>query len=224
MVRPVPVATCRAPGRSQWPVTWPARLTRSSPGAENRATYRLPSLPTVIPTGPPGRGYSVRFPAVVIRPILLPNSSVNHSAPSGPATIRLGNAPGASGYSVNAPARVIRPTFEADRSTNHSAPSLPRARPSGVAAGVSTGNWATCPVAGSSRAIALAPCSVMYRLPSGAATIPCGSADGDGSGNSVIVPSGAIWPILPANRSANHTLPESSAVTQPGLAPAVGTG
>src|SRR5215469_5108229 len=177
-----------------------------------------------MPTGPPGTGYSVRSPAVVIRPILLPNSSVNHSAPSGPATIRLGNAPRASGYSVNAPSRVIRPTFEADRSTNHSAPSGPSAKPSGVAAGVGTGNWVTCPVAGSSRAIALAPCSVMYRLPSGAATIPCGSADGEGSGYSVIAPSGARRPILPANRSANHTVPESSTVTQPGLAPWVGTG
>src|SRR6516162_2605091 len=224
MVRPVPVATCRAPGRSQCPVIWPDRLTWSRAWAENRATYRWPSLPTVMPTGPPGRGYSVRSPSVVIRPILLPNSSVNHSAPSGPATIRLGDAPGAREYSVNAPPRVIRPTFEADRSTNHSAPSGPSARPSGVAAGVGTGNWVTWLVAGSSRAMALVPCSVMYRLPSGAATIPCGSADGEGSGNSVIVPSGVISPILPANRSANHTLPESSTVTQPGLAPGVGTG
>jgi len=44
----------------------------------------------VIPWGPllaVGTGYSVITPAVVMRPILFPAYSVNHSAPSGPAVI-----------------------------------------------------------------------------------------------------------------------------------------
>jgi hypothetical protein len=40
-----------------------------------------------------GTGYSlVMTPPVVIRPILLPSNSVNHSAPSGPAVMKLGPA------------------------------------------------------------------------------------------------------------------------------------
>src|SRR5690348_3847397 len=56
---------------------------------------RLPSGPTVIELGPStlvtvGGAYSVKTPAVVTRPILLPNDSVNHRFPSGPTTIPTG--------------------------------------------------------------------------------------------------------------------------------------
>src|SRR5207244_7692374 len=51
------------------------------------------SGPAVIPKGSlaaVGMGNSVTAPAVVIRPILLPSSSVNQRAPSGPAVIPQG--------------------------------------------------------------------------------------------------------------------------------------
>src|SRR5207237_3595969 len=58
--------------------------------------HKFPSAPTVRfaatpPTGTP-LGYSVITPAVVIRPILPPPSSVNHMLPSGPVTIWSGFA------------------------------------------------------------------------------------------------------------------------------------
>ena len=51
-----------------------------------------PSGPVAIPLLPleVGTGYSVIVPAVVIRPIELPDCSVNHKAPSGPAATLFG--------------------------------------------------------------------------------------------------------------------------------------
>ena len=74
----------------------------------------------------PGSAYSVITPAVVIRPILLPLDSVNHSAPSGPAVMSARNASGVgSGYSVSWPSLVSRPIALPRSSLNHSAPSEP---------------------------------------------------------------------------------------------------
>ena len=70
-----------------------------------------------------------------MRPILLTPDSVNHIAPSGPATI----SPGALGplgskgsaNSVMRPVVVMRPILLASVSANHSAPSGPSAIPEG---------------------------------------------------------------------------------------------
>src|SRR5215467_2573260 len=149
-----------------------------------------------------------------MRPTLPARSSVNQRAPSGAATIRFGNAPGASAYSLKPPLIVIRPTLAAGRSTNQIAPSDPSAPPCGPLFGVGTGISVDWPVVGFNRAIALANCSATYRLPSGAKTSPCGSAFAVGSENSVIVPFGVTRPIPEPQqpntpRSANQT--ESSA-------------
>ena len=55
-------------------------------------------------------GNSVVAPVVVIRPIRLPDASVNQSAPSGPAAMPAGRLSGVgTGNSVVAPVVVIRP-------------------------------------------------------------------------------------------------------------------
>lgn len=116
-------------------------------------------MPAVIPTGP-STGYSVSCPSVVMRPTLFARSSVNQSAPSGPAMIRFGKAPAASWYSVKCPSSVIRPTFAAARPRNQIAPSGPSAPLCVVALGVGTGMSIAAPVVGSNRASAFDPCSV----------------------------------------------------------------
>jgi hypothetical protein len=73
-----------------------------------------------------GITYSVIAPAVVMRPILFCDGSVNHNAPSGPATIPLEPVPEAIGYRVIVPEVVIRPTLEM-LSENHKEPSGPAA-------------------------------------------------------------------------------------------------
>src|SRR5579864_3983507 len=70
-------------------------------------------------------GYSVTVPEVVMRPMLLPFSSVNQSAPSGPVVMPLGLEEGVStGYSMITPAVVMRPILPTP-SVNQSAPSGP---------------------------------------------------------------------------------------------------
>ena len=96
----------------------------------------------------------VSTPSVVMRPILLPLSSVNHSAPSGPAVMPYGmlSAPG-SAYSVISPAVVIRPILLPLDSVNHSAPSGPAVRSARNASGVGSGysvswpSWVSRPIA-----------------------------------------------------------------------------
>jgi hypothetical protein len=99
-----------------------------------------------MPTGiaKPGASYSMIWPLVVIRPILLGFPSVNHSAPSGPAAISRTSRPGhehaGTGNSVIVPSGVIRPIFDWSRSVNHTAPSGPGAIPSGKLNAVGVGN------------------------------------------------------------------------------------
>src|SRR5689334_13400616 len=100
-----------------------------------------PSGPAVIPGPAPGAMYSWIAPDGVMRPTLLPPSSANHMAPSGPSasrTVRL--AAVGIGYSVILPSTAIRPIWLALGSANHSAPSAPAASPAGVAFGVGSTN------------------------------------------------------------------------------------
>ncbi len=66
------------------------------PMARTAVNHKAPSGPVVmlpgklLPAGPGGKTYSVKAPAVVIRPILLAPYSVNHSAPSGPEVMARG--------------------------------------------------------------------------------------------------------------------------------------
>src|SRR5947207_1682092 len=83
-------------------------------------------------------GNSVATPLVVMRPIWLAPSSVNHRAPSGPAQMLVTTAWGVgSGYSVKAPDVVIRPSGGSRlavvvASTIQKAPSGPRVKERGV--------------------------------------------------------------------------------------------
>jgi hypothetical protein len=68
---------------------------RATLPASVSVTQMEPSGPTPIasiPLPPVGIGYSVSAPLTVMRPILLPLSSVNHGAPSFPTTIPTGLA------------------------------------------------------------------------------------------------------------------------------------
>src|SRR5262249_4108001 len=89
------------------------------------------SGPAVIPRGKlfgvSPVAYSLMAPAVVIRPILLPRNSVNHSAPSGPTVMPSGSLFAVGmGCSLMPPAGGARAVFLVERSANHRAPSGPR--------------------------------------------------------------------------------------------------
>ena len=84
-----------------------------------------------------GTGYSVMVPKTVMRPMLLPLDSANHSAPSGPSAIPIGAAPAVgTAYSAIAPLVLMRPILLPAVSVNHRAPSGPAAIPNGEEAGV----------------------------------------------------------------------------------------
>src|SRR5947209_6891314 len=89
---------------------------------------RAPSWPAVISSGMlfgVGSGYSVIWPLVVIRPILLPLVSVNHRLLSGPTAMPCGLPPLGSGYSVNWPLVEMRAILLPSLSANQLAPSGP---------------------------------------------------------------------------------------------------
>src|SRR4051812_39198550 len=89
---------------------------------------RAPSWPAVISSGMlfgVGSGYSVTWPPVVIRPILLPLVSVNHRLLSGPTAMPCGLPPLGSGYSVNWPLVEMRAILLPSLSANQLAPSGP---------------------------------------------------------------------------------------------------
>jgi hypothetical protein len=74
----------------------------------------------------------VMTPAVVMRPILLPVFSANHSAPSGPTVMPKGWLLAVGiGNSVITSAVVMRPILLPKVSVNHSAPSGPTVMPKG---------------------------------------------------------------------------------------------
>ena len=76
-----------------------------------------------------------------MRPILLAPFSMNHSAPSGPAVMPMGELPAVGiGNSVTTPAVVMRPILLATCSVNHSAPSGPAVMPPGLLLAVGIGN------------------------------------------------------------------------------------
>ena len=69
-------------------------------------------------------------PVGVMRPILLPVSSVNQRLPSGPVVIARVRLPAVGiGNSVTTPAGVIRPILLVKPSVNHTFPSGPAAIP-----------------------------------------------------------------------------------------------
>src|SRR6185312_1368341 len=72
-----------------------------------------------------GNGYSVIWPLVVIRPILLPLVSVNHRLLSEPTVMPCGLPPLGSGYSVNWPLVEMRAILLPSISVNQVAPSGP---------------------------------------------------------------------------------------------------
>src|SRR5205814_9082947 len=78
-------------------------------------------------------------PTVMMRPILLPVSSANQMAPSGPATIPLGEpAAVGTGNSVITPAVVMRPILLLADSANQRSPSGPSVMPMGELEAVGT--------------------------------------------------------------------------------------
>ena len=113
---------------------------------------RLPSGPAVMTSGtPPGSGYSVTTPLVVIRPSMATTSllggvSVNQRSPSEPVTIWNGPLPArASGNSVICPAVVTRAILLPLRSATHRLPSGPAAIPIGELLATRSGNSVRLP-------------------------------------------------------------------------------
>src|SRR5437588_546966 len=114
------------------------------------------------------------FGGVVIRPILLPENSVNQSAPSGPAVIPVGSlAAVGTPNSLKLPAVVTRPILLPDCSVNQSAPPGPAVIPKGWLAAVGTPNSLKLPAV-VTRPILLPENSVNQSAPSGPAVIPLG--------------------------------------------------
>src|ERR1017187_4777629 len=105
------------------------------------------------------------------RPILLPFSSVNQSAPSGPVVIPTGSlfVVGIA-YSLSSPAIVIRPILLPFSSANHTAPSDPAVMPEGPALLDVVYSVTTPPVV--IRPILLPASSVNQSAPSGPAVMP----------------------------------------------------
>ena len=77
-------------------------------------------------------------PLSVIRPIRSLRIAVNHSAPSGPATMPNGALPAGSANDVVSPAVVMRPIRSSPARVNHSAPSGARVISDGRESGASS--------------------------------------------------------------------------------------
>ena len=99
-------------------------------------------------------------------------SSVNQSAPSGPA-VMLPGAPVVRPYSVIVPEVVIRPILCAAVSVNQRAPSDPAVMPDGLAPGVSSEVSVIVPLV-VMRPILFPLCSVNHKAPSGPGMMPKG--------------------------------------------------
>src|SRR5215472_8265386 len=176
-----------------------------------------------------GMANSVITPSGVIRPMLLPRSSVNQRFPSGPAVISHGAERGVG--TVNSLIWPVlgsmRPTRLPGISVNHRFPSGPAVITRGCPPAV-TGNSATAPVAGISRATAPAVAafrrSVNQTLPSDPTATEVGLLFVVGMANSLIDPSRVIRPILLPRVSANQIDPSGPAVSPSGALLAVGIG
>src|ERR1022692_3974485 len=176
-----------------------------------------------------------------MRPILLPWNSVNHRAPSGPASITMGTAAGVgTRYSVIAPPRVMRPILLPACSVNQRAPSGPTAILSpeysvnhsnrsgpvmttfGLLLGVGTRYWLVTTPAVLMRATLLWDHSVYQIAPSGPAPRSQGAR---GTGYSASVPSVVMLPIseLPPC-SVNQSAPPGPLMMSQGSLAGVGSG
>jgi hypothetical protein len=131
---------------------------------------------------------SLKLPAVVIRPILLPPVSTNHSAPSGPTAIPWGPLPavGTTKSLVMTPLVVMRPILSPPASVNHSAPSRPATMLSGKLFAVGMVNSVTTPAV-VIRPILLPVASVNHSAPSGPAAMPWGPLEAVGMVYSVML-------------------------------------
>jgi hypothetical protein len=125
-------------------------------------------------------GYSAIAPTVLqpgmlvdgqIRPMLLPITSVNHKAPSGPAVIPTGwlAAVGIE-YSVTMPVVLIRPILLPPVSVNHNAPSGPDVMFCGLLEAVRTG-YSVMTAAVVILPILFPPSSANHKAPSGPAVM-----------------------------------------------------
>ena len=115
--------------RPGWPVTAPTANWVIVP-PEKFATYSEPP-DVVMPNGGRrlGSPNCVNAPSVAMRPSVEVPTSVNHSAPSGPAVMPDDSATPAAGNVVIAPPVVIRPIGCSPWLANHSAPSGPAVMP-----------------------------------------------------------------------------------------------
>src|SRR5437762_8755801 len=80
--------------------------------AATSVNQRFPSGPSAMSPAPlpgEGRGNSLKTAAGVMRPIRLARGSVNHTLPSGPATMPAESPPAGTPYSFTMPAGVMRP-------------------------------------------------------------------------------------------------------------------
>jgi hypothetical protein len=153
-----------------------------------------------------GITFSENAPDVVTRPIVSPDCSTNHNAPSGPAVIAKGRLDGVGiEYSVNAPEVVTRPILLKSKSVNHNAPSGPTVMPQ-VTPGVGVGYSVTAPE------VVTLPIfesrSVNHNAPSGPEVIPWVKKS-VGTGYSVSAPDVVIRPML--EPPANHNAPSGPA-------------
>jgi hypothetical protein len=183
-------------------------------GEPQRAIWASREVPAGRLFNAVGRGNSVIAPPVVMRPILLPSFSANHSAPSGPAAMPIGELDAVwIGNSVIVPLVVIRPMLFPLSSVNHSAPSGPAVTTIGRLDAVGTRNSEIVPPV-VIRPILLPRYSVNHSAPSGPAATMIGELDTVGTGNSVMVwaPTGDAVPRAAAKtaKSALLSLPSIS--------------
>src|SRR6266545_3102430 len=182
----------------------------------------MPSEPTAIPPGwrsvpSVAIWYSVIWPCMVMRPIRLTPSppSVNHMAPSGPATMSRGWADSVGvGNSVTAPvvtSRRAMPLAENADSVIQSAPSEPNTIPSGATAVIEIGYVAATVPAVVTLTTTLLSGIETQRWPSPVVMLP-GPLPPLASGYSVTWPAGVtLASFLPISTVA-HTAPSGPVV------------
>jgi hypothetical protein len=158
-------------------------------------------------------------PAVVMRPILLAEFSVNQRAPSDPTAMPIGPAFAVGMLnSLRMPDVVIRPMRSPAHSVNQSAPSGPATMRLGERS-AGTGYSVMVPVAVILPILLREPLlSTNHSAPSGPVVIPWALASGEGMGNPVTEPDVVIRPILLPAPSVNQSAPSGPAVMLRGSA------